>query len=142
MNKLLLVSSVLFLVLSGLLLLLSALLNLVGSGEWFGLARPVALFLLLSAAWNLALGITGAAASRRVGRGLACIIMGGLSLIGSAVLLLFSVISILGGQSPLEDEIPLLVLLLPRMILLTLYFAGAAGNRRAGRMEEGIWKSK
>lgn len=133
-KRLLSVTSILFLVLSGLFLLLSALLGMVGGGEWFGLARSVALLLLLSAAWNLALGIAGLVAGRRAGRGLACIVMGSLSLTAAAALLVLSVLSVLNGQSPAEDEAPLMLLLLPWLLLSTFYLAGAVRNRRAGRI--------
>lgn len=134
-KRLLTVSSILLLVLSGLLVLLGAFLGMVGGGEWFALARPVSLLLLLSAAWNLALGLTGLAAGRRAGRGLVCIIMGGggLSLAVAAVLLLLSAFSVLDGQSPVEDQVTLLLLLLPWMLLTALHFAGVIRNRRAGR---------
>ena len=129
-KRLLSVTSILFLVLSGLFLLLSALLGMAGGGEWFGLARSVALLLLLSAAWNLALGIAGLVAGRRAGRGLACIVMGSLSLTAAAALL---VLSVLNGQSPAADEAPLMLLLLPWLLLSAFYLAGAIRNRRAGR---------
>ncbi len=132
-KRLLTVSSILFLALSGLLLLLGALLGMVSGGEWSGLTGPVALLLLLSAVWNLAMGITGLAAGRRAGRELACIIMGGLSLLAGAALLLLSALPILDGQSPAEDQVPLLVLLLPWILLSAVYFVGALRNRRAGR---------
>lgn len=132
-KRLLTVSSILFLTLSGLCLLLGALLGMVGGGEWFGLVRPVAILLFLEAAWNLALGITGLAAGRKAGRGLACIVMGGLSLVGGAALLALSALPILNGESPAEDQVPLMVLLLPWLLLSAVYFAGALRNRRAGR---------
>ena len=59
--------------------------------------------------------------------------MGGLSLLVGAALLALSVLPILNGQSPAEDQVPLMVLLLPWMLLSALYFAGALRNRRAGR---------
>ena len=135
-KTMLLVTSVLLTVMGGLSALLGLFLGLIGmrGGEWSGLVAPVAALLIVGALWNLAQGIAGIAASRRAGRGMGCTAMGILSLLGPALLLILAVIR--SGETPPEDNVIYISLLLPGMILSALYLTAAIQNRRSGRCPE------